>query len=41
MKGKRPEEEISALPKSFRVLAVHRLKVPGWTTSGILWNSPR
>ena len=29
MKGKRPEEEISALPKSFRVLAVHRLKVPG------------
>jgi 16S rRNA (guanine527-N7)-methyltransferase len=29
MKGKRPEEEISALPKSFRVLAVHRLKIPG------------
>jgi 16S rRNA (guanine527-N7)-methyltransferase len=29
MKGKRPDEEISALPKSFRVLAVHRLKVPG------------
>ncbi len=29
MKGKRPEEEISSLPKSFRVLAVHRLKVPG------------
>jgi 16S rRNA (guanine527-N7)-methyltransferase len=29
MKGKRPEEEISAVPKSFRVLAVHRLKVPG------------
>ena len=29
MKGKRPEEEISALPKSFRVLAVHRLKLPG------------
>jgi 16S rRNA (guanine527-N7)-methyltransferase len=29
MKGKRSEEEISALPKSFRVLAVHRLKVPG------------
>jgi 16S rRNA (guanine527-N7)-methyltransferase len=29
MKGKRPEEEISALPKSFRVRAVHRLKVPG------------
>jgi 16S rRNA (guanine527-N7)-methyltransferase len=29
MKGKRLEEEISALPKSFRVLAVHRLKVPG------------
>lgn len=28
MKGKRPEEEISALPKSFRVLAVHRLKLP-------------
>jgi 16S rRNA (guanine527-N7)-methyltransferase len=29
MKGKRPDEEISALPKAFRVLAVHRLKVPG------------
>jgi 16S rRNA (guanine527-N7)-methyltransferase len=31
MKGKRPDEEISALPRSFRVLAVHRLKVPGLT----------
>lgn len=31
MKGKRPHEEISALPKSFRVLAVHRLSVPGLT----------
>lgn len=29
MKGRRPDEEIAALPKSFRVLAVHRLKVPG------------
>jgi 16S rRNA (guanine527-N7)-methyltransferase len=29
MNGKRPVEEISALPKSFRVLAVHRLRVPG------------
>ncbi len=29
MKGKRPDEEISALPKSFRVLAVHRVKLPG------------
>jgi 16S rRNA (guanine527-N7)-methyltransferase len=29
MKGKRPDEELSALPKSFRVLAVHRLSVPG------------
>jgi 16S rRNA (guanine527-N7)-methyltransferase len=29
MKGKRPDEEISALPRSFRALAVHRLKVPG------------
>jgi 16S rRNA (guanine527-N7)-methyltransferase len=29
MKGKRPEEEISAIPKSFRALAVHTLKVPG------------
>jgi 16S rRNA (guanine527-N7)-methyltransferase len=29
MKGKRPDGEISALPKSFRVLAVHRLHVPG------------
>ena len=31
MKGKRPDEQISALPKSFRVLAVHRLSVPGLT----------
>jgi 16S rRNA (guanine527-N7)-methyltransferase len=29
MKGKRPDDEISAVPKSFRVLAVHRLDVPG------------
>jgi 16S rRNA (guanine527-N7)-methyltransferase len=29
MKGKRPDDEISAVPKSFRVLAVHRLGVPG------------
>jgi 16S rRNA (guanine527-N7)-methyltransferase len=29
MKGKRPENEMSALPGSFRVLAVHRLHVPG------------
>jgi 16S rRNA (guanine527-N7)-methyltransferase len=29
MKGKHPDEEISALPKSFRVLAVHRVKMPG------------
>ena len=29
MKGKRPDEELSAIPKSFRVVAVHRLKVPG------------
>jgi 16S rRNA (guanine527-N7)-methyltransferase len=29
MKGKRPDEELSAVPKSFRILAVHRLKVPG------------
>jgi 16S rRNA (guanine527-N7)-methyltransferase len=29
MKGKRPDDEISALPKSFSVLAVHRLEVPG------------
>jgi 16S rRNA (guanine527-N7)-methyltransferase len=29
MKGKRPDDEISAVPKSFRVLAVHRLQVPG------------
>jgi 16S rRNA (guanine527-N7)-methyltransferase len=29
MKGKRPDEEISALPKAFRVLAVHRLSIPG------------
>jgi 16S rRNA (guanine527-N7)-methyltransferase len=31
MKGKRPEDEISALPRSFRALAVHRLSVPGLT----------
>jgi 16S rRNA (guanine527-N7)-methyltransferase len=31
MKGRRPEEEISALPRGFRVLAVHRLHVPGLT----------
>ena len=29
MKGKRPDAEVAGLPKSFRVLAVHRLKVPG------------
>jgi len=29
MKGKRPDEEISALPKAFRVLAVHRVELPG------------
>ena len=29
MKGKRPDDELSAVPKSFRVLAVHRLKLPG------------
>jgi 16S rRNA (guanine527-N7)-methyltransferase len=31
MKGKRPDDEISAMPKRFRVLAVHRLRVPGLT----------
>jgi 16S rRNA (guanine527-N7)-methyltransferase len=29
MKGKLPENEMSALPRSFRVSAVHRLHVPG------------
>jgi 16S rRNA (guanine527-N7)-methyltransferase len=29
MKGKRPDNEISGLPRSFRASAVHRLKVPG------------
>jgi 16S rRNA (guanine527-N7)-methyltransferase len=29
MKGKRPDHEISGLPRSFRASAVHRLKVPG------------
>jgi 16S rRNA (guanine527-N7)-methyltransferase len=29
MKGKRPDDEISALPRAFRVLAMHRLSVPG------------
>jgi 16S rRNA (guanine527-N7)-methyltransferase len=31
MKGRRNEEEIAALPRGFRVLAVHRLRVPGLT----------
>jgi 16S rRNA (guanine527-N7)-methyltransferase len=30
MKGKRPDDEISAVPKSFRVLAVHQLALPGY-----------
>jgi 16S rRNA (guanine527-N7)-methyltransferase len=29
MKGKRPDEEMGFVPKSFRVLAVHTLRVPG------------
>ena len=29
MKGRRPDEEVSGVPKSFRVIAVHRLKLPG------------
>jgi 16S rRNA (guanine527-N7)-methyltransferase len=29
MKGKRPDEELGSVPKSFRVLAVHALRVPG------------
>ncbi len=29
MKGKRPDEELAALPRSFRVVAVHRLHLPG------------
>jgi 16S rRNA (guanine527-N7)-methyltransferase len=29
MKGKRPDEELSALPKSFRVVAIHRVMLPG------------
>jgi 16S rRNA (guanine527-N7)-methyltransferase len=29
MKGRHPVEELAAVPKSFRVLAVHRLKLPG------------
>jgi 16S rRNA (guanine527-N7)-methyltransferase len=29
MKGKRPDSEIAALPKAFRVVAVHRVRVPG------------
>ena len=29
MKGRRPDDEVSAVPKSFRVIAVHRLKLPG------------
>jgi 16S rRNA (guanine527-N7)-methyltransferase len=29
MKGKRPDQEIAALPKSFRMTAVHRIALPG------------
>jgi 16S rRNA (guanine527-N7)-methyltransferase len=29
MKGRRPDAEIEALPRGFRVAAVHRLQVPG------------
>jgi 16S rRNA (guanine527-N7)-methyltransferase len=29
MKGRRPDDEIAAIPKTFRLIAVHRLKVPG------------
>ncbi len=29
MKGKRPDEEIAAVPRAFRVIAVHRLTIPG------------
>ena len=29
MKGKRPDEQLSAIPKTFRVVAVHRLRLPG------------
>jgi 16S rRNA (guanine527-N7)-methyltransferase len=30
MKGRRPDGELSAVPKSFRVLAVHQLVLPGF-----------
>jgi 16S rRNA (guanine527-N7)-methyltransferase len=29
MKGRRPDEEIAALPRAFRVEAVHRIALPG------------
>ena len=29
MKGKRPDAELAGVPKTFQVLAVHRLRVPG------------
>jgi 16S rRNA (guanine527-N7)-methyltransferase len=29
MKGRRPDEEIAVLPKTFRAVAVHRVKIPG------------
>lgn len=29
MKGRRPDDEVAALPRAYRLIAVHRLKVPG------------
>jgi 16S rRNA (guanine527-N7)-methyltransferase len=29
MKGRRPDDELPGVPKTFRVVAVHRLKLPG------------
>lgn len=29
MKGRRPDDEVPGLPRSFRVVAIHRLKLPG------------
>jgi 16S rRNA (guanine527-N7)-methyltransferase len=42
MKGRRPEEEIAALPRAVEVFAVEPLKVPGLDAQRCLvWMRPR